>query len=195
MSNQHFVSDLHLGHRKVADLRGFGEDTAAHDAWLAEQWDATVRPDDAVWVLGDLTLGPTAYALEWIRQRPGRKEFITGNHDEVHPMHRDAHKHQAEWMVVFASVQMAARRKIAGHNVLLSHFPYASDGDGEGRSKPFEGRYNQWRLSDDEDLPLIHGHTHSTVRAHGRMLHVGVDAWAGRPVPLSVVVDWLADLG
>jgi calcineurin-like phosphoesterase family protein len=51
-------------------------------------------------------------------------------------------------------VQLHARRSINGVRVLVSHFPYAGD-------HTDEARYDQWRLP-DYDLPIIHGHTHSS---------------------------------
>lgn len=83
MSNVWFCADLHVSHRMVAQLRGF-DDPGAHDAALAENWDARVRPDDQVWVLGDISVGGKANemrALEWIAQRPGVKHLVAGNHD------------------------------------------------------------------------------------------------------------------
>lgn len=129
------TSDLHIGHRKVAETRGYGyinsDIVTAHDAALAHLWDAVVHPDDHVWVLGDISAGGSAAqknALQWIKQRPGHKHLIAGNHDGCHPMHRDSHKWQAIYLSAFDSVQMAAKRRVPlaqGHvSVMLSHFPY-----------------------------------------------------------------------
>lgn len=172
-----FTSDLHLGHRKVADIRGFGNETDEHDGAIADNWTSVVRTDDQVWVLGDIAVSNPAAALELIDSLPGIKHLIAGNHDAVHPMHRDAHKWQAAYLAVFASVQPFARRKHAGRDVLLSHFPYSADRDAT--------RYPQWRLPDLGDL-LLHGHTHSTERyTSPREIHVGVDAWGLAPVLLD----------
>ncbi len=50
--NVWFTSDLHIGHRKVAGIRGFWsedvEDTAAHDAKLAENWDMQLVPQETI---------------------------------------------------------------------------------------------------------------------------------------------------
>jgi len=178
-----FTSDLHLGHRLIAGLRGFNGDTEAHDAALADAWDSTVGTTDQVWVLGDLTLSNPNAALEWVSRRPGQKHLIVGNHDKAHPMFRDSHKWQPIYLRAFSSVQMAARRKVAGQSVLLSHFPYAADRG--------ETRYPEWRLP-DAGTPLLHGHTHWSERyTSGHELHVGVDAWGLHPVPLKAVEEWV----
>lgn len=189
MSVTYFTSDLHLHHELVATLRGYNTPTE-HDDHIAQIWDETVKPDDQVWILGDLSSGSGSSqyrALEWVSCRPGRKYLITGNHDGCHPMHRNSHKWLPDYMHVFEAVQMAARRRIAGANVLLSHFPYEND-----RGEP---RYNQWRLR-DEGLPIIHGHTHTATKwefadsENGtprlRSVHVGWDAWR-ELVPLSII--------
>lgn len=173
-----FTSDLHLGHRFVAGLRGF-DCVEDHDTHLMQQWESRVTDGDQVWVLGDLAVSRPTQALAIIRSLPGIKHFISGNHDGCHPMHRDAHKRTPEYLTAFASVQPFARRKIHGQDVLLSHFPYAKD--------RHEARYMQYRLR-DEGAWLLHGHTHQAdQRQEGREIHVGVDAWDFAPVSLHTV--------
>ena len=144
------------------------------------------------WVTGQLG------ALEWLKQRPGRKHLIAGNHDSVHPMHHDSHKWLPIYLDgVFETVQLAAKRRIPlreGHRTaLLSHFPYQGD-------HAAQQRYTQWRLPDEGDYN-IHGHVHSTERisygpsrpvglgewARSVQIHVGVDAWGFRPVSLAEI--------
>jgi calcineurin-like phosphoesterase family protein len=186
-----FTSDLHIGHRYVAELRGFGS-VEEHDAALAERWDAVVNPSndraDQVWILGDISVGGNRAelaALAWLMQRPGIKHLIAGNHDHAHPMHRESHKWQKKYLGVFESVQAFAVRKINGQYVKLSHFPYA--GSEFGDHTP-EERYTAWRLPDTGNV-LLHGHTHTADKQHGREIHVGVDAWDLTPVALEVITD------
>lgn len=176
-----FTSDLHIGHHLVAGLRGFMGDIDAHDAHLAENWDRTVRPDDQVWVLGDLTgrRGDEQRGLDWIKARPGIKHLIAGNHDACHPLHSKSHKALPMYLEAFSTVQQSAIRKIQGQRVLLSHFPYTAD-------HTDEMRHPQWRFR-DLGRWLLHGHTHSSVQQRGRELHVGLDAHNLTPVDLSWV--------
>lgn len=199
MSRVFFTSDPHLEHDLVACLRGFST-SEAHDAELAYRWDATVRPEDDVWVLGDVCVGGSALtkrALAWIGQRPGVKHLVPGNHCRVHPHHRDSHRWQRTFMeLAFESVQPFARRRIDGQDVLLSHFPYAGDSGGG------PDRYTQYRLP-CEGLPIIHGHTHSRSRFSQvdyhidgvtrlvPQVHVGLDAWDLTPAPLEAVAEIL----
>jgi len=177
----YFTSDPHFGHRLVSRLRGFGEDTNAHDQALCDNWRKVVNDDDTVWVLGDLCMRNPSDALQIMKNLPGRKHFIAGNHDPCHPMHRDAHRWQSIYMGVFESVQPFARRRIHNQDVLLSHFPYEHDRN--------EARYMQYRLR-NEGRWLLHGHTHeSRILTSSREIHVGLDAWDLAPVTLDTIAD------
>lgn len=200
MSNVWFTSDLHIGHKHVAQERAveFGAPAVAcrpdvavawYDEHLAWKWDELVGKDDVVWVLGDLCLQGTRVtnnALEWLRGRPGRKHLIAGNHDNIHPgIERGFAPWATRYLDVFNTVGTFARKRIAGKNVLMSHFPYQGSGD-----HTFEERYTQWRLPDMGEW-LLHGHTHSAEkRASGpKSIHVGVDAWDLSPVPMSAIEE------
>lgn len=168
----YLTSDPHLGHRLVSQIRGFGS-TVEHDLEFVKAWKQTVNENDHVWFLGDLSVSHPENALELLRDLPGVKHLVAGNHDEVHPMHRQAWKWQRAYLEVFASVQSAARMRVRRNkrsvDVLLSHFPYAGD-------HSETDRHNQWRLR-DEGAWLVHGHTHSAEkRQFDRCLHVGWDA-------------------
>ncbi|MCH9761299.1 MAG: metallophosphoesterase [Actinomycetia bacterium] len=188
-----YTADLHIGHRLVAGLRGF-EDPNEHDAILASRWDALVSDTDVVWVLGDISGGGRCSqqrALEWTADRPGTKHLIAGNHDSVHPMHIAAHETLSDYLQVFASVQQSARRKLARHDTLLSHFPYqdASQLDDIG------ARFEQWRLP-NLGAWLLHGHTHSATRiSDAHSIHVGLDAWALTPVSINKIVEIITAAG
>ena len=205
MSAIFYTSDLHIGHRLVAHERAervgvilpavyrTPEETDQaiiewHDATLAKNWDKVVSPDDTVVVVGDISAGSGGScrnALEWLSQRNGRKRLVSGNHDPVHGMHRDAFKHQERFREVFVSVNEMARIRVEGVSFMISHFPY--DGDHSEQD-----RFSEYRLR-DEGTPVIHGHTHSTekvsVSRRGTpQIHVGVDAWALTPIPQAEVV-------
>lgn len=153
-----WVADLHLGHAKVADLRGFAS-VREHDTHILSQL-AELDPWDTLWVLGDISSGKPEderIALALLDQMVNAEmHLIAGNHDSVSSIHRRGFKKQREWLEVFDSVQQLGRVRINGQGVMMSHYPYARSGDGPGRGP---GRYNEYRLP-DMGLPLIHGHTH-----------------------------------
>ena len=210
MVKVHYTSDIHIGHRKIAMIRAaaFGndlpfdpevDDAAAiqwHDNTLAHNWDAAIGKDDDVWIVGDISSGTNSAqlgALEWLAERPGNKYLIIGNHDGCHPMYRDAHK----WMKIYseylaAPPMMAARRRLSlpeGHcNAVVSHFPYKGDTQGGAE------RFTQWRLPNLGKDYIIHGHTHRPEKFGGMQIHVGVDAWEMKPVPLEAIARYAMHL-
>ena len=193
-----FTSDLHIGHRFVAGTRNFFDednvnekdeaapDTEAHDEWVADLWDSAVKKGDTVFILGDVSVNGKQEVLDWIGARPGIKHLIAGNHDPVHPANVRSLTHQKHWLEYFATIQPFLRRKLLGHSLLLSHFPYFGEG-----GRPGGDRYTQYRLR-DEGLPLLHGHTHGPERQVGHMLHVGLDAWMDL-VPQDNVIEFVKE--
>ena len=180
-----FTSDLHFGHELVAGHRGFPTSTY-HDAVIANNWHRCVGPKDTVWVLGDLTMNNHRLALAILAGLPGHKHLVAGNHDKVSPIHRNAGKHQREYLEVFESVQAYAKIRVERQEILLSHYPYATD---DGEADRGEVRYQQWRLP-DEGRWLLHGHTHMADQVrHGRQIHVGLDAHQLEPVELNEIVE------
>lgn len=180
MSRTHFWADLHLGHEKLAQLRGFDR-PEEHDQHLVDAWSATVRKNDVVWVLGDLCLGSPARAIELVAALPGAKRLILGNHDVAHPMHRNAHSHQHRYFTAFQSVQTMARVRLGGQDFMLSHYPYWGDSLGEDRGV-------QYRLR-DQRLPLIHGHVHDQWLTKDHQINVGVERWMGGPASAEDVLE------
>lgn len=195
MSTVRFTSDLHLGHRKVAEIRGF-EHVEEHDEAILEVLYETLQRGDSLWILGDLSSGGSvgqrmalAHLALLTKDLGVTLHLVAGNHDGVHPMHRNALKWDPEYRSVFTSVQPFARRKIDGTYVWLSHFPWRGGGDHTA-----DERYPVVRLNDDGTSWLMHGHTHSStaVDRPGRMLNVGVDAWDLGPVSMDEVRAVLA---
>jgi calcineurin-like phosphoesterase family protein len=198
MSRVWYTSDPHFGHKRVSEIRGF-EATEEHDQHIIDKWNRVVKKNDIVYVLGDIAVGKHKYALDILKNLPGRKHLISGNHDIVHPYHSrgQSKKEQEQWLNTFETIQPFLLRKSGGHKFLMSHFPYPQSGDGSTR----EGsRYDQFRLP-DRGIPLLHGHTHGKETFHDsfystdwfrikNQLHVGWDAWETL-VPEDTVLEWL----
>ncbi len=83
MSQVRFIADLHLGHRSMAQHRGFSS-TEEHDEFIISQWNSVVHKRDVTYILGDVTMERTeAYPL--LDQLNGFKKVVLGNHDK--PQH------------------------------------------------------------------------------------------------------------
>lgn len=190
MTTTWFTSDLHLGHQKVAEIRGFA-DPEDHDREILENLYRDLSTGDSLWILGDISSGGSAAqdsALSAIHSLAAdldlRLHLVAGNHDGVHPMHRNARKWDQAYRTVFESVQPFARRRLGGRNLWVSHFPWRGGGD-----HTINERYETVRLGDDGTSWLLHGHTHSPVQVdvERRMVNVAVDAWGLRPVSIHEV--------
>jgi calcineurin-like phosphoesterase family protein len=182
-----YTSDPHIHHKLMVTTRGFAS-LDEHDGTIIKRWNKVVAPEDTVWVLGDIGMGNAAAYLGMAACLNGTKHLVSGNHDEPWPGHRDAHKKQEAWLRVFATIQPFARRRIGGHDVLLSHFPYSGD-----HEDLYADRFVQYRLR-DEGRWLLHGHTHGSERLHhGKQIHVGLDAWDLAPVNEGTICKLIAE--
>lgn len=175
------TADLHIGHEKVAQLRGF-DSTTHHDYHVLDTITDTLQPGDRLWILGDLSGGRGEdEALDHLAalsdQAGAELHLIAGNHDSIHPMHRHSEERHEEFREVFASIDSLGTFRHNKAKVLLSHFPYQGDHR--------EERYPEYRLR-DLGTPLIHGHTHATEKvdrtAVGTLqICVSLDAWNLKP--------------
>ena len=178
------TSDWHIGHTNMAIRRGY-ETLEEHDSALYDLHCHKVQDDDITYFLGDLAMTQSKNRLSDILQNikdlPGRKRLITGNHDAAFAGNRIAHKYYSMYGEAFESVAPFGRIKYNQTQYLQSHFPYTGDSGNANR-------FDQFRLR-DLGMHLIHGHTHSqdklTLSSFGtRQLHCGVDAWNFEPVSM-----------
>lgn len=111
MSTCFVTADLHLGHKKIIEYeparRGFAT-IDEHDSMIEQLWRETVGSRDVVYVIGDVAWNRRA--LERVRQFPGIKKLVMGNHDR-HDM--------AAYLEIFRKV--VAYAEVAGW--LLAHIP------------------------------------------------------------------------
>lgn len=75
MSRVFVIADLHFGHAKLAEIRGFAS-AEAHDNAIVEAWNRVVTKRDVVYVLGDV------FRLERCADLKGTKKLAMGNHDQ-----------------------------------------------------------------------------------------------------------------
>ena len=190
-----YTSDTHFGHRNIIEYcnRPFRSVEHMNEAIIG-MWNETVKPEDTVYHLGDVSLGTLAESLPLVARLNGTKILVPGNHDRVwnHWPHKTPEK-RARFIEMYGEVFQSVSStdvmavSINGQYVMLSHLPY--DGDSQE-----EERYGSIRPIDN-GLPLIHGHIHSTETARsGRQFHVGMDAHGYKPVHEDVIKDWLSTL-
>ena len=77
------IGDTHFGHSNVIRFQSAHrpfQTIEEHDEALVERWNATVKPKDTVWHLGDVLFGQEAFKT--LARLNGRKKLIMGNHDQ-----------------------------------------------------------------------------------------------------------------
>ena len=179
------TADLHFGHANIIGYSNRPFDSVeTMDRALVDLWNDTVDEDDEVVVLGDIVLGRFAESLRFIAELNGVKTLVPGNHDRCwsgHGRRADAMRDVYLDAGFDAVVDVHAALTLAGELTVLSHFPYRGDSHDQDRyldARPPD--HGHW---------LLHGHVHERWRQRGRMINVGVDAWAGRPVSLERLGD------
>lgn len=106
-----FTADTHFGHTKIIEYckRPFSS-VEEMDETLVHNWNATIRPIDTVYHLGDFAFRRHE---EYFSRLNGIKHLITGNHD-------GAKVRSLGW----ASVQPYYELEIAGRWAILCHYPF-----------------------------------------------------------------------
>jgi len=187
---QWFTSDTHFGHARIIELcnRPF-VDIDEMDNAIISNWNNVVAPDDEVFHLGDVALGPKDRWLDIFKQLNGKLNLLIGNHDALFRDNKP--QYQAKWGHLYGAFEVLGGTHlevIDNHAVMLAHFPYDEDYQGRGFFTP-----------DYLGFPLVHGHTHgpehATLSSNGHpQFHVGMDAWNYTPVSEVTIVSWLRSL-
>ena len=183
----YFTSDVHFIHPRVSQIRGFAS-PGEHDAAVVSSIRSVVTAHDELFIVGDLNVGRYSEALALAQTLPGTKHLILGNHDVAFPGLRGHHSKLRAALEVFETVQLHDQIRTAVGPVMISHFPYTGDHGPD--------RFTEWRLR-DSGRPIIHGHTHGTekvtrTKAGTVQVHVGLDAWGLRPVPLATIEELIS---
>ena len=171
MSNIWVTSDWHLGHDRefIWKARRFSSVEEMNMAIISKH-NALVRPDDDVYVLGDLTLGPAAN-IDLIKQMNGKLHIVRGNHDTDN-----------RWKLYLdlsniVELSNAIYLKYNKYHFYMSHYP-SMTGNLEKES------LKQMTLN-------LFGHTHQQTNFYEDrpyMFHVGIDSHNCEPVLLDDII-------
>jgi calcineurin-like phosphoesterase family protein len=190
-----FTSDTHFSHKNILHL-GDGrpyKDINHHNTELMANWHRTVTDKDMVVHCGDVAMGPWPDGLMCMKDLPGFKVLIPGNHDRVSSLESAARRDRFmdDYLNVFDEVWDEVEvMTVLGEEFIVSHYPYNGDHTSHDRHTALRPQ--------DHGIPLIHGHTHQTEQitwsAKGTMmLSVGVDANNFTPVSDEEIVQRLRD--
>lgn len=118
MSKIFVTSDTHFNHqnilkyqpnRKFSSIEEMNED-------IVRVWNETIAPNDIVYFLGDLAMGPKIYHLDFLCRLSGKISFIPGNHDWFIAK-------QTEFPINVSLKEKIYNKKLCGQNFVLCHFP------------------------------------------------------------------------
>ena len=164
----YFWSDPHFNHRKILDFcparREWADSAEGMNEVLIANWNAAVRPQDTVWLLGDFgftyqEVQESEYSLPKIFARlQGHKMLVAGNHDEKNPKVMKLPWERVE--------KLWTLRDGPGRRAELCHYPLET-----------------WKGAHHGAL-MLHGHSHGSLRR--KLPHrydVGVDV---EPFPISL---------
>lgn len=179
----YLTSDTHFGHKKMAELRGFGTDVEEHDEWVIDSWndvvgDSVKRP--LIFHLGDFAFANQERIHSLLSKLWGDIYFIPGNHDKVNNFKGLA------GLELMSSLEEISYENQNGEKmrITLCHFPLAA-----------------WNHSDHGSYHF-HGHLHGNTEHHwcapyegaGTRIDIGVDCSKRlgferlSPVPLEEVL-------
>jgi len=173
-----FTSDTHFGHRAIIDLCGrpYQSVDQMNEA-LVNNYNSVVGVDDCVLWAGDAFFMSFDKSKAILDRLNGTKALVIGNHD------RSADRMAA---MGFAMVCDMATISIAGRTVKVCHYPYKWAANDE--------RCMAYPTKQYKNEILMHGHTHSSSRVIGNMIHVGCDAWNYTPASLTSIEKLILEL-
>ncbi|MCH5251421.1 MAG: metallophosphoesterase family protein [Lachnospiraceae bacterium] len=143
---RYYISDLHFYHESLLDKmdqRGFPTCEAMHEC-IIKKWNAKVRQQDEVIILGDVSMERGKKTSEILAGLNGRLSLIVGNHDNyLNDRHFESSRF--EWIKPYAELRDNKRK------IVLSHYPVFC----------YNGQYRR----DKEGIPktyMLYGHVHDT---------------------------------
>ncbi len=137
-----YIADCHFFHRDLntkMDCRGF-ESAEAMNEYMVAKWNAKVRDNDDVIILGDFSYGSVEETDALLRRLKGNLFLIEGNHDKA-----SVRNPRFGWVAPYKEMRDGGRR------VILSHYPIMC--------------YNKQYVVSDAGKPhtyMLYGHVHDT---------------------------------
>ena len=167
------TSDLHLGHDRefIWKARNF-ESVKDMNKQIISHWNTLVKPEDEVYILGDLMLGNNVKGMWAIAELNGRLHLIRGNHDT------DTRIGLFKSCGQFIEICDAKYLKYNKYHFYLTHYPCLT-GNIEKES------LTQMTLN-------LHGHTHSQKKFFYDLpycYNIGMDAHNCVPVSIDEIIN------
>lgn len=150
-----FISDTHFGHTRVLEFCPASRPCSTieeHDERIIDNWNADVKPEDTVYILGDVSWHGPEQTKNILRRLNGHKNLILGNHDRQFSQ-------EGQFKGLIEDTCNYREIKIDKIDVILCHYPLAR------WNKCHYGSLHLW------------GHEHGAFdNGNNRSMDVGIDA-------------------
>lgn len=171
----YFTADLHFYHDNIIKHtnRPFRDCTEMNEA-LVKNWNRLVKPQDEIYILGDVTMKGPVFATEMLSRLTGKKYLIRGNHDAFVD-NKEFDSSVFEWVKDYHELTYQNQKFI------LFHYPIAE----------WNGYFR--------DTIQLHGHQHNhadynynNLEKGIRRFDVGVDANYMKPVSIEDIIAFFS---
>lgn len=139
----YITSDLHFEHKSIATFcpstRGHWDtrnDPGKMDSDMIQMWNATVNPEDTVYLLGDVAFCPAEKATKILRQLNGTLILIEGNHDQKNLKSQ-------EFRDCFTEIHKYLEIEYQGTFCVMFHYPIAEFNRQHRGAVHFHGHLHQ----------------------------------------------------
>lgn len=168
--NEYYTADPHLCHRNIVNIeptrKGFVGNPEEMFETIIRNWNAVVRPEDVVNVIGDFGLGSAKKIAAYVARLNGHIRLWPGNHDSDKII-------QALEEIGVEIMPLMTKMKVGHVLTYVSHFPM--------------------EVGERENLCSLHGHIHGEASRLTMQVNVGVDQdWGvpfGQPIPKEKVFE------
>lgn len=149
-----FTADLHFCHKNIVNItdRGLVTSVENHTEWLINLWNNQVKSNDTVYVLGDISFAGYNTTASILEKLNGTIIVIKGNHDDKRDLERLVGSNIINSWFDYKEIKLKETK------VCMMHFPIAC--------------WNQQGYGSFH----IHGHSHGSYKAEGKILDVGIDS-------------------
>lgn len=173
MADIWITSDTHFCHNKdfIYGVRNFADATEMSEA-IVENWNKIVKPNDTVYLLGDIMLKDNENGVKYFNQLQGNIFVVWGNHDT------EARQEYLHDHCKFDGGVYATRLRVGDICFYLSHFPMLT------------ANYDDKHFN--RHIFNVHGHTHQRDnwldKTNPFMYHGGLDSHNCTPVNVEEVI-------
>ncbi len=187
IENIWLASDLHLGHDKLhTPSPGYQHREVGFEEKFFEGANACIGKKDLLILLGDIAFNKQAYWFSRIKEIPGEKVLVMGNHD----------RNRVNWYYKwgFSNVIEFAKSTILKHwmgNILLSHIPASVSvlvSRGDDRFRGIASKHAR-EMEYSSCILNLHGHTHAMATESHSTFDCSLESIGGIPVKLGQILE------